>query len=78
MMTSKSMQGAGTAGGTENRRDYRLIFTAAFALFLVAGFVERLLARPLWSSKAVRKPKGSMFAQAKSSASIAASAGLMG
>jgi len=77
MSTNKGMHEAETASASEDQRDYRLIFMVAFALCLLACVAGRLLARPLWASDGSQRPKGSVLEQAKSQASLAASAALM-
>lgn len=62
----------------KDRVEYRLIFAAAFLVFLLASAIERL-APSRWSEKAAATaPRKTVVAQAKESASIAVGYAFMG
>lgn len=58
--------------------EFRLIFIAAFAVFLVAATVERILPMRWLRKRADRSPRKSIFEQAKEAANTCAAYAFMG
>lgn len=58
--------------------EYRVIFAAAFVVFLGAAVIERLLPHRLFSQSTDAEPKKSVLAQAKGAAKTCATYAFMG